>query len=130
MAIRLNERTNDESIMVFGEPGEEGDVELAGEADAGIWVYAEAVRVNDPGALWLKHNPWIDPDCRWDVAFLLLREQQISAIRFVPFDNPEYRHGIRPLDDAQNLARWRALSDGASNANQRVYRALVRRLPQ
>lgn len=108
---------------------DDAQFQLAEDADAGIWEYVEAARVNDPGALWVGRNPWIRSDCHWEIAFLLLHEQRISTVRFIPFDNPDYRHGIRPLDDPQNLTRWRLLSEGASNTNQRVYPALVRRCP-
>jgi hypothetical protein len=108
---------------------DETAVELSGDRYDGTWEYVEGLRVNDPGALWVRHNRWIDPNCCWEVAFLFPREELISRVRFVPFENPEYRYGIRPWNNHQNRLTWQQLSEEASNANQRVYLALVRRVP-
>ena len=100
----------------------------AADTEAGMWEYCEAVVVNDTGALWKKRNPWLDTDDRWDIAFLLLEEQRIQNIQFVPFANPEQRDGVKCFDDPDNHQRWKELSQGTSNSHQVVYRALVRRL--
>jgi len=123
-----------ESINVEPEPappeaGDEMDAEAGDGGDVGMWEYCEVVLINDPGALWVRRNPWINPENEWDIAFLLVRAQRIVTVRFIPFDNPDARHGIKPLDDAENLSRWRELSTDASNANQRAYGALVRSFP-
>ncbi len=94
-----------------------------------MWQYSEAVVINDHGVLWARRNPWLNIECEWDVAFLPLDEQRIITVRFVPFDNPDKRHGVKCFDQNENRQRWHELSQGTSNAHQLVYRALVRRLP-
>jgi|TARA_B100000315_G_scaffold255287_1_gene298297 hypothetical protein len=108
-----------------------GNVEWPDEesTEAGMWQYSEAVVINDHGVLWARRNPWLNIECEWDVAFLPLDEQRIITVRFVPFDNPDKRHGVKCFDQNENRQRWHELSQGTSNAHQLVYRALVRRLP-
>lgn len=93
------------------------------------WSYNWPVVVNDHGCLWETHNDWIDPERCWDVRFLLLDEDRILPVRFEPFENPDHRNGLRPVDINQNMETWNQISHGASNANLLRYHALVREIP-
>lgn len=103
-------------------------IELA-DVDTDAWDFRDAVVVNDHGNFWRKHNTWIDTDSRWEVAFLILDRHRIVVVRFEPFDGAD-RYGIRPLDTPENLARWRELASGTSNAHRRILPALTRELPE
>jgi hypothetical protein len=92
------------------------------------WSYWPVV-VNNHGNLWKIHNDWINPERCWDVRFLRLDEDRILPVRFEPFENPDHRNGLRPVDINQNMETWNQISHGASNANLLRYHALVREIP-
>ena len=62
-AINLDSESTPYADEVCEEP-----VELA-DYDTDVWEFRHGTVVNDHAIMWRKHNNWIDPDCRWEIAF-------------------------------------------------------------
>ena len=88
--------------------------------------HAVDIGVNDNGGLHPTKNCWLeDTTCCWEVAFVVWARGQVVLVQFEPAKGNRMLKPLRVPDDT-NHEHWRDLSDGASNANVKVYQGFAR----